>query len=77
MSRNEFDGKHETALAEIRALYQSDFERINAVIEQPNYKAADFLEGTKKPTTQARAEAAEKAKDANIELRARKAGSNP
>jgi type I restriction enzyme M protein len=71
--KREFDRVKVEVEEETRGRYAEDLARLDAVINQANYKAADFLEAEGKPDAAARAEAARRAKEANAELRERKA----
>lgn len=68
----DFDTKKEAAKKEVTARYQSELDRLETIINQAAFKAADFLEGNGKPNEQQKAEAARQAKEANEELKARK-----
>jgi len=69
----QFDERKKAAEEEIRGRYQNELDRLAAIIEQPNAKQADFLEGIAKPTNEQKAEAKQKAKDANSALKELKA----
>jgi type I restriction enzyme M protein len=69
----EFEGVLAEATAETEARHREELDRLDAVINQPNASAKDYLAGEKKPSADERREAARKAKEANTELRERKA----
>lgn len=71
--KREFDRMKAEAEEVTRARYVEELARLDAVINTENYKAVDFLEVEGKPGAVLRAEATRKAKDANAELRERKA----
>jgi type I restriction enzyme M protein len=71
--QRDFDRKKAAAEAEVRENHREELERLDAVIKQENFTAAKFLEGSAKPTEEARRAAAQKAKEKNEKLRARKA----
>jgi type I restriction enzyme M protein len=69
----EYDGARGAAVAEVTARHGEQLARLDAVEGRPNFKAADFLKGEGKPTAEGRREAARRAKEANAELKERKA----
>jgi type I restriction enzyme M protein len=68
----EFNTKKAQATADITAGYQSEIDRLTAIIERPRFKQADFLTEIEKPTKKQKEEAATKAKDSNVDLKAKK-----
>lgn len=69
----QFDERKRATEEEVRGRHQTELDRLAAIIQQPNAKQADFLEGVKRPTKEQKAEAAQKAKDANAALKELKA----
>jgi type I restriction enzyme M protein len=67
--QTQFDIRKKDAEEEIRGHYQTELDRLAAIIQQPNVKQADFLEGVKKPTKEQKNAATQKAKVANSELK--------
>jgi type I restriction enzyme M protein len=68
----EFDSKKADTTAEVTATYQSEIDRLIAIIERPKSRPADFLADIKKPTKEQKEEAKKKAKDSNDELKTQK-----
>jgi type I restriction enzyme M protein len=69
----QFNKRRKDSEEEIRSRHQTELDRLAVISQQPNAKQADFLEGVKKPTKEQKAEATQKAKDANSKLKELKA----
>jgi type I restriction enzyme M protein len=71
--QSRYEAEREAATAEVAGWYGEQFARLDAIEGQPNFKAADFLPREGRPTAEGRREAARRAKEANAELKERRA----